>query len=263
MNQHQYCCQNTAQNYLDHIITVPDDFNVNPDCLSGMTRQEFIAGLKILTDIIKNIYTDMVKNPSDYGFPLIDDIFYRPPNPKATVSRLAPNKLITSLYIAANSGQLTNEGIIIDKIAFSDMCKAKRPPFFKISMSGCKTMLEKLSDFGFIFDDYVLSYPDDNDVIRALYGYMRNTRLERLTIMPLNYHLAFATSDIPADIQQVIFAEYLSGIEKDFYIWLNDLYMKSGFYCAVSDDFNITYHVNPKEKKRAMRCFSQNGMTED
>ena len=36
--------------------------------------------------------------------------------------------------------------------------------------------------------------------------------------------------------------------------------MKSGFYCAVSDDFNITYHVNPKEKKRAMRCFSQNGM---
>jgi hypothetical protein len=34
--------------------------------------------------------------------------------------------------------------------------------------------------------------------------------------------------------------------------------MKSGFYCS-GGDFEITYHANSKEKKRALRCHSLNG----
>lgn len=140
------------------------------------------------------------------------------------------------------------------------MCKAKRPTFFKLSLSNCKTIFQKLSEFGFTFDDYILSYPDDNRVIGALYGYMRNAELRRGGLFSLNYYLAVAWEDRPDDIEQKFFAEYLTGCEHDFYIWLNDLYMKSGFYCSgFESDFNITYHLNPKEKKRALRCHSRNG----
>jgi hypothetical protein len=34
--------------------------------------------------------------------------------------------------------------------------------------------------------------------------------------------------------------------------------MKAGFYCP-GGDFRLSYHVTPKEKKRALDCFSHNG----
>lgn len=256
MKKHQYCCQNTAQNYLEHIIPVPDDFNINPACLNGIGKQEFIAGLRALTDILRNIYADMIQNPSEYGFPLVDDIVYSPHNPKAAESQYAPFRVITILYILTHTGELSDDGIIVNKQAFSEMCKAKRPVYFKLSNT--KMIFQKLHDFGFTFDNYVLSYPDNNNVIRALYGYMKNTALKQHAILSLNYYLAISPVDLPADFKQTIFAKYLSGIERELYIWLNDTYIKSGFYCS-GGDFDIAYHVNAKEKKRALRCMSQNG----
>ena len=76
--------------------------------------------------------------------------------------------------------------------------------------------------------------------------------------MSLNYYLAVAPPDRTADMKQKIFAEYLSGIERELYIWLNNIYINAGFYCS-GGDFDVTYHVNAKEKKRALRCHSQNG----
>ena len=160
MGKHKYCCQNTAQNSLDHIISVPDDFNVNPKCLNGLSKQDFIAGLKLLTDIVKNMYSDMIKNPAEYVLPMVEDIVYSPFNPKAADSQHSANRLITILYILAHTGELTGEGIKTDKKTFSEMCKAKRPVYFKVS--NYKMILQKLCDFGFTYDDYLLSYPDDN-----------------------------------------------------------------------------------------------------
>lgn len=256
MPKHQYCCQNTAQNYLDHIISVPDDFNVNPNCLVGITRQEFISGLKTLTDILHDMYEDIIKNPAEYGLPLVDDIVYSPYNPKAGESEHSTNRLITILYILANAGQISEDRIIVDKQLFSELSKAKRPTHFKLSNT--KILLKKLCDFGFVYDNFTLSYPDDSNVIHALYGYMKNTPLRRYAIFSMNYYLAIAPEDMPSDIQQTIFAEYLSGCERELYVWLNEQYTKSGFNC-IGDHFSLSYHVTSKEKKRALRCDSKNG----
>ena len=94
MNNHKYCCQNTTQNFLNHIIPVPDNINVNPDFLYGISENDFINGLKILTGTLKNIYSDIIQNPAEYGLPLIEDIEYSPFNPKAAESKNSSHRLI-------------------------------------------------------------------------------------------------------------------------------------------------------------------------
>ena len=112
MAEHLYCCQNTIQNLHDHIIPVPDDFNVKPDCLSGTRKEDFINGLKELTERIKSVYADMIKNPADYGLPLVEDIEYKPFNPKAAESGNSSFRLIALLYTLAGNSELNETAAI-------------------------------------------------------------------------------------------------------------------------------------------------------
>lgn len=198
----------------------------------------------------------MIQNPVEYGFPLIDDTLTSPPHPKLGDSTHAPNRLITVLYLLMHSGELNNDFVPVNKQKFSEMLKEKRAVYFKTT--NYKIILQKLCDFGFIFDNFNFSYPDDNNVVRVLYGYMKNVQLNRDSLMSLNYYLCALPATQPDNIKQIMFAEYLSGVDKEFYIWLNETYMKAGFYCP-GGDFRLSYHVNPKEKKRALDCFSHNG----
>lgn len=257
--KHRYCCQNAAQNYLHHIIPVPDDVDVNPDCLFGIERHEFICGLKELTDIIKRIYGDMIEVPSEYGMPLVDDIVYVPPNPKAADSEYAVNRVVTILFILVQSGELSDNGIMVDKDKFKAMLKEKRSRYFKISKANM--ILDKLREFGFVFEYNQFTYPDNYRVIRALYGYMKNVKLNRDSLMSLNYHLIINPKSKQKNTDQMIFAEYLSGADKELFLWINEVYSKAGFYCVNPGyHFMLDYHLNQKERKRALRIRSQNGM---
>lgn len=270
MEKHKYCCQNTAQNYLDHIIPVPDNFKVKPECLFGLNQNiNFIKGLKTLTEIIKKIYSDMIENPDEYGLLLVEDIEYNPFNPKAAESKHSSRRLITMLHTLAQCGELYDGQIVTDKKHFIEMYKSLKSVF---KISNGNMILKKLCDFGFTIDGFngkafdknidklILSHIDNN-VVPVLYGYMKNAPLKN-PLFSLNYYLAISADDLPANNHQIIFAEYLSGNEREFYMRLNEFMKSEDFIVGDSPDyrdFSIEYLIDSKTEKRIARCYSDFG----
>jgi len=253
MNKHLYCCQNAIQNLQNHIIPVPDDFNVNPVCLPGINAQDFINGLKELTEIIKSVYADMIVNPAEYGLPLVEDIEYIPFNPKAAESKNSSYRLVSLLYAIAQSGELSDTVLFVNEKLFSELCK-------KLKITNSKMILKKLRDFGFIYDNNVLSYIDNNNVVLALYGYMKNTQLKYQAVYSLNYFLAAA--NLPS--HQNVFAEYLYGDEREFFKKFSRFMEDEQFAIGSAPDyhifsFSIEYLIDLKNEKRIARCYSDFG----
>ena len=269
MTRHLYCCQNTAQEYLYHIVGVPDDFDVKESCLAGAGKQDFIAGLKALTAIVKNIYADMIVYPSEYGFPLIEDIEYRPFNPKVTGSSNAPNRLITILNILVQCGKLLNDGIVVDINVFAEMCKAQTKVYFKTTNS--HFIFQKLIDFGFVIDGFdgkkfdkkkdtfTLSYPNDNRVVRALYYYMKDLPLNKGSVMSMHYIHAAAFENTSGDYYKLLFGEYLSGDERVFFKRLHEYTEILKITCVSENNFVLRYLFKPKDKLQFMSCCLRDG----
>ncbi|MCL2407879.1 MAG: hypothetical protein FWC95_08120 [Defluviitaleaceae bacterium] len=271
MTKHKYCCQNAIQDYLDHIIPVPSDFNVNPHCFTGMAKEDFIDGLKALTDVVKDIYLDMIENPADYGLPLVEDIEYKPFNPKAADSRNSAFRLVSLLHCLANSGELTVDGRLIVNKQFLAAISPKS--IYKIS--NVNMLYKKLTDHGFEIDcfngktldkkrdDFTVSYRDNRNLIHALYGYMRNALLQKYALFSLNYFLA--EQNLPTDHHQQIFAEYLKDDEdRRFYNKLFEAIVPLGLVAGLSDDytknqFRTEFKLAPKNGKILIRCYSGNG----
>ena len=257
MSKHKYCCQNTTQNFLDHIIPVPDDLKVNPDFLCGLCENDFIKGLKALTETFKNIYADIVQNPAEYGLPLVDDIEYSPFNPKAAESKNSSHRLFALLHTLAQSGELAGGEINVNDNNFNATIK-KLKSIHKISNS--KMIFKKLRDFGFIYENNILSYPDDENMIPVMYGYMKNVALNHNAAFSLNCFLA--AHDVPS--HQAVFTEYLSGGEREFFKLLNEFTANENFVVGDAPDyrafsFSIEYLVDSKTEKRVMRCYSDFG----
>ena len=185
MPKHLFCCQNMLQNFHDHIIPVPDDFDINPSIMRGMDKQDFISGLKELTDIIRSIYIDMIQSPAEYGLPMVEDIEYAPFNPKAAASKHSANRLISLLHTLVQCGELCDSSLIVDGAAYSNEAK-------KLKITNNKMILKKICDFGFVYDNNVLTYSDSYGVIPVLYAYMKNVRLTGTPVFSLNYFLTAA-----------------------------------------------------------------------
>ena len=257
MDKHLYCCQNALQNFLDHFILVPDDFVVNPQCLCGVEKRDFIDGLKKLTDILRAVYADMIENPAAYGLPLIEDIDYSVFNPKAAESKNSAHRLVSLLHTLVQCGELSAQcgEIIVDARSFSEASK-KLKPMYKIS--NYKMILEKLGEFGLVYEDSVLSYPENKNVIPALYGYMKNNALKGNPIFSLNYFLAAEVRPSKPEI----FAGYLSGEEREFFEKLRKFLNGEGYVVGSAPgyrDFAVEYVVDAKSEKRILRCYSDYG----
>lgn len=268
MGNHLYCCQNTAQNYLGHIIPVPDDFKVDPDSLYGLDKEDFIEGLKKLTEIIKEMYSDMIQNPAEYGLPLVEDIEYKPFNPKAAESKHSSNRLVATLKALVQCGELSGEEIIVNKKMFSEICKHND---YKISNSSM--IFKKITDFGFavgnfngkVFDKnsdtFSFSYLDDNNIVPVLYGFLKNKPM-KAPLFSLNYYWVIKEEDRPDNNHQMIFAEYLSGDERKFYKRFDECMVSEGFVKGSAADyryFSIEYVIDAKNEKRIARCYSDYG----
>jgi len=230
---------------------------INPDFLYGLSEDDFIDGLKALTETIKNIYSDIIQNSAEYGLPLIEDIQYSPFNPKAAESKNSSRRLIVLLHSLAQSGELTGSELSVNDKTFSETLK-KLKSVYKVANS--KMILKKLRDFGFIYDNNILSYPDSDNIIPTLYGYMKNVSLRHDAAFSLNCFLA--ARDLP--VHQIVFAEYLSGDEHEFFRLLNEFMASENFVVGNAPDyrdfsFSIEYITDLKTEKRIMRCYSDFG----
>ena len=271
MSKHLYCCQNMLQNYYDHIIPVPNDFNVNSDCLYGLSKDDFINGLKSLTEILKLLYADAIQNPAEYGLPLVEDIEYKPFNPKAADSGNSAHRIISLLYIIAQCGILDNGRIIVDK---KHLSATSPKSIYKIS--NASMLYKKFCDYGFEIvgfngkaldkkrDNFVLSYPDDNCITPALYGFMKNTPLQKSALFSLNYFLAIKREELPQNNRQYIFAQYISSAEREFFTQLDEHVIALGLIVGNKGDyderqFRIEYLLKPNDSKCLVRCYSDFG----
>jgi len=255
MSQHKYCCQNTIQNCHDHMIPVPDDFDVNPICLTVMDKQSFISGLKELTAIIKSVYADMIKFPEEYGLPLVEDIDYSPFNPKAAESKNSVRRLIAMLHTLAQCGKLVSGEIHIDDKAFSASCKVLKS---KNKISNSKMIFAKLREFGFTYDNAKFACTADKNVIPALYGYMISTPLHGSPIFSLNYFRAMPETPL----RQTIFASYLADSDREFFAQLDEFMESQDYVTGTAPDYrdaSVEYVTDAKSEKRIARCYSDYG----
>ena len=257
MNKHLYCCQNAIQNFYDHIISVPDNLNVKDSCLFGISEHDFTVGLSELTEVIKSIYTDMIQNSADYGLPLVEDIEYSPFNPKAADSKNSAHRLYALFSTLVKNGELKDAEIIVDETKLSESLKKLRPRY---KVANSKKIIQKLRDFGFIYDNNVLSYPDNPKIIPALYAYMNVASIDCPAAFSFNYIFTMCN----APVHQEVIAEYLSGDERTFFTRLNAFMEDSGFVIGDESDyrafsFSIEYWIDTKDKKRIVRCHTDNG----
>ena len=271
MNKHRYCCQNAAQNFFDHIIPVPDDFHVNPKCLHGLNRNEFINGLKALTEIIQAMYIDMIQNPEEYGLPLVEDIQYEKYNPKAGASWYSAFRLVTTLHNMVQCGELTAEGITVNKKSFTETNKKLK----NYSVSNMPMILKKLCGYGFIIqgfngksfdknsETFTIFHADGGFIVPVLYGYMSNVRLYKYALFSLNYFLAIPQDTWSDAWSMSMFAEYLTGEEREFYERFINFLLTTELMVGKSDDYsNISFrreYVMPKGKPILIRFYSDNG----
>jgi len=252
MTKHPYCCQNTAQNFHDHIISTPNHFEVNPVCLSGITATDVINGLQELTAVFKAIFADAIANPADYGFPPVEDIEYDTYNVKAAESKKSPQRLALLLYALVESAKLDNSALHVDSKQLSEICK-------KLKITNPKKIMTQFCKHGFAFEDDTFSYPTCSNVIPALFGYMQVAKIKQNAFFSLNYFLA--AEMLPP--QQTIFAGYLQGTDREFFDRLC-AFMDEHYVVGNAPDYNplsfaMEYWVDEKNKKRLMRCYSQNG----
>ena len=257
MDKHLYCCQNAIQNFYDHIIPVQDNFSVKDACLCNMSKEDFINGFKELVAIIKSIYADMIQNPKEYGLPMVEDIEYSLFNPKAADSKNSAHRLFALLFTLARNGELKNDEIVVDDNKFKESLK-KLKSIYKVANS--KIIMQKLHDFGFVYENGVFSYSDNRNVIPALYGYMKVASVDYPAAHSFNYLLT--VRDLPA--HHAVIAEYLSGNERNFFVGMNDFMEANGFAIGDESDyrpfsFSIEYWIDSKNKKRIVRCHTDNG----
>jgi len=264
MRGYQYICQNAVQNFLDHFIPIPDNFNVNPGYLYGLSCSEFIQGLRTLTGIISQMYGDMIINPSAYGFPLAD--YTEQNTAKIRDAKYSSHRLVTLLHTFVNNGVYSNEKITVASKIFLDACKQLKSAY-KITNIG--KILSKMCDFGFTVDgfngknldkkktEFVL-YHKDRNVIAALYGYMLNKPLSE-SMFSINYHIVLPSADLSDSFCHKIFAEYLSGDERDFYIHFYESLKDNEAIIYEFNGFSVYYRLNLKSRRYVAQCYSANG----
>ncbi len=275
MGLHRYCCQNSAQNFLDHMIDVPDNFSVGAKSLNGIDKSEYIQGFKELTFFVRKIYSDMVRDPDGYGLPLVEDIEYKPANPKASDSKNSVHRFIALLYLIAKCGSLNNGEITVIKSDFVSSTKAIKPMF---KPTNAAKMVDKLNQHGLVIegfkdkkcDSFKVYYPNSRVVINALFGYMNGIdgidQNNRDPLFALHYYLATPPANLPENNDLITFSEYFSTNhrERDFFVKLDSALCSIGLVGETNLGYRYLREYSKKEKGRQasityVRCFSEYG----
>ena len=168
----KYYVQTITRNYLKNILDVPLSFNVHERFLYGLDQEQFIEGFNVLVSLIKQLYSDIIKNPADFGMLLkeIDEDDSKNAdytNSNSSFLRI-PNLLVV---LGAFSTLESDMSFTIDGDILSTEAK-------KLKISGVPFLLNKMRDYGFEISDFgkspkpgdliTISYPDNRSLLIAL-----------------------------------------------------------------------------------------------
>ncbi|MDF2686208.1 MAG: hypothetical protein K0S55_1389 [Clostridia bacterium] len=271
MQKHEYCCQNSVQQILDFMIPIPEFFKVDGKYLYDCDEYEFISGFKNLSDIISDIYKDIIKSPDEYGFSLIPDIDYSIFNPKANQSSNYARSLMSLLKIIGRTGELINGELTVSLDFYNSIIRTLKP---KYKIPKPNMIIKKLFNFGFFISDFngknfnkdikqfVISYPDNPIVIKALKGYTM-TEVSKFGFFSLHYYLVSSPDKLPYNQNSITFGEYLKKSGKEFFNEFDRCMQNAGYTCLCdkSYEYVLAYFKDVKDYY-IIRLFPYDNMLE-
>jgi len=141
--------------YNSEIEEIPDVFEVHDDYLiDGMTADNFITGYKAYRDLIKQLNTDMVARPGDFGLLATDK--------KGEIKPVNSFQfLFLWLFIAlARSGEVRNGILHVDGTMFLEYTeKGKKLGDITSRPKNIDSMIIKLPEYGYIVENYIHGEP--------------------------------------------------------------------------------------------------------
>ena len=168
----KYYVQVIARNYLKKLPTQTETFNVHSMYLQGLTEDEFKNGYTALIEFLRDLYTDIVNNPVDFGMPLIEIPEGERPNSNCTKSHVALASIPRLLLAIGNAGTLETD-MIIYLNGWELMKMAKQ-----LQISNVAALLKLFADYGFEItgvskkisdtDEIRIGYPDCRTLTAAL-----------------------------------------------------------------------------------------------
>ncbi len=177
----KYQCQAQIQKIIDGIKPIPNHFEVSDQYLFGLDNNTFIKNFSELREILISIYKDMLSHPEEYGLILVGMDVSEYKNSKPRDSRASAKRLMALLHNFGRAGEISQNELHISSETFQEIMKIKYVGFSWTQ--NAPLILKKLSDFGFEFiglkgnsfdkkaEEFILSYPDNPEMINMLKGY--------------------------------------------------------------------------------------------
>jgi hypothetical protein len=163
----KYYVQEYARKRVESILPVPNNYH-----LRGDFGSKFISDFSALTELLKEIYMDVIKSPCSYKcdlYPLDQE-----PRGKGTdnESNNSLDRIVKCLKTLCDCGEIKGNTLKIDGREFKKQIKR---------IKNYSTIIEKLKDFGFCFPENIFDKNTENffvqntnkpDIINTIKIYM-------------------------------------------------------------------------------------------
>lgn len=170
MTAYRYHAQRQAEDFAKEILPVPEDYPLNPG-LPENYRENFAK----LTELAKEVYLDMAKEPEAYGLTLlpIDSADHN----LARDSYRSVQRFVETLNALFTNGEITDHCLQVDTAGFRKGIKSP------VAIPGYGLILAKLCEFGFKISDFdgaviargaksfLVECPDDPERIDTIKAY--------------------------------------------------------------------------------------------
>ena len=170
----KYWIERWSQLRKKEVMSFPDEFPMHDVYKTICTYEELKSGYKELRDIFMHCYEDILNDPAGMLLPTYDMNEYGYFSKEARASREDSYKYAKLFYVLGYSGELKQNGeLCISSDKLKEQCKA-----LKITNFGA--FLNILGNYGIVAEglvngkvksntDITVSYPDNKNVITALY----------------------------------------------------------------------------------------------
>ncbi len=276
----KYYCQVKIQEILDHMLPLPDDFEVSDRFLDGLDRKDFILNFKELRDILIAVYKDMQTNPEEYGLICTSlEVQGFGVSQITGKSKGSVSWLMMLFYNLCMAGEISEDVLVINPSLYAENTKIKWVGGNKVKSP--VQIINKLKDFGFIFEGlqngkfdkkaetYILSFPENKNIIKVLKSYIMTvigdynspsnaTRKLNEGLEKLDYKLLIDPVLIPENQDFLDYLTYLDGDEKNFFEKLHLGLTQNGYSYSTASEYRMRYYKNDKDKNYTVECQSDN-----
>jgi len=169
---HKYYVQIIAGNYLKNLAAETIALNVHEKFLYGLTKDEFANGYFALLSLMRQLYSDIANNPTEFGMTLKEIENINAKTPDYTNSNTSFLRMPNLLYILGVSSELAPDGVLT--VDCSLLYSNSKP----LKITGLPALLTSLRDYGFeISEPLTVSYID-NPFLTTVLKSMANALFE-------------------------------------------------------------------------------------